>query len=61
MASNVSPGPHLRRGTVVARDCIRATGRELEFMNMAAAVAKLLYGVETTHEKERNEHTLETV
>ena len=30
-------------------------------MNMAAAVAKLLYGVGTTYERERNGRTLGTV
>ena len=45
MASMVSSEPHLRRGTVVARDCMSATGREFEFMNMEAAVAKFLQGV----------------
>lgn len=52
MASTVSSGPHLRKGTVVARDCMSATGREFEFMNMAAAVAKLLCTMRTSQEKE---------
>lgn len=55
MASMVSSGPHLRRGTVVARDCMSATGRELEFMNMEAAVAKFLQAAQTTDEKERED------
>ena len=42
MASFVSSSPHLRPGTVAAMDCKRATGRELEFMNVAAAIAKFL-------------------
>jgi len=33
---------HLKPGTVAARDCKRATGREFEFMNVAAAIAKFL-------------------
>lgn len=47
MASIVSSEPLLRIGTVVARDCISATGREFEFMNMEAAVAKFLRRTET--------------
>jgi hypothetical protein len=53
MASMVSSAPHLRRGTVVARDCMSATGREFEFMNMDAAVAKFLQGAKVTHENEQ--------
>ena len=53
MASMVSSAPHLSRGTVVARDCMSATGREFEFMNMDAAVAKFLQGDKVTHENEQ--------
>jgi hypothetical protein len=49
MASMVSSVPHLRSGTVVARDCMSATGSEFEFMNMDAAVAKFLRGGQETH------------
>lgn len=42
MASLVSSSPHLSPGTVTARDWRRATGRELEFMKVAAAMAKFL-------------------
>ena len=42
IASLVSSSPHLSPGTVAARDCKRATGREFEFMNVAAAIAKFL-------------------
>ena len=59
MASMVSSGPHLRRETVVARDCMSATGREFEFMNMDAAVAKFLQAGQATHDHERDGRTLE--
>jgi hypothetical protein len=34
--------PHAKSGTETTRLCMRAIGREFEFMNMAAAMTKLL-------------------
>lgn len=42
MASLVSSGIHLSPGTLTTKLCMSPTGKELEFMNMAAAIAKLL-------------------
>jgi len=42
IASFVLSSPHLRSGTVAARDCKRATGSKLEFINVTAAIAKFL-------------------
>ena len=36
-----------------------ATGREFEFMNMDAAVAKFLQAGQATHDHERDRRTLE--
>jgi hypothetical protein len=40
MASFVSSGPHFSPGTVTTRLCIRAMGRELLLLNIAAAMQK---------------------
>lgn len=40
--SVLSPSPHLRVGTVTTKLCITAIGNDPEFINIAAAVAKLL-------------------
>ena len=42
MESIVSSRPHLSPGTETASDWRSATGREFEFMIMAAAIAKFL-------------------
>jgi hypothetical protein len=43
MASMVSFFPHSSPGTVSASDWRSATGREFEFIIMAAAIAKFLH------------------
>lgn len=42
MASVLSSSPQVRPGTVTTSDCSKAIGRELEFMNIEAAIAKFL-------------------
>lgn len=42
MDSVLSLSPLLRMGTVTTKLCMTAIGKELEFINIAAAVAKLL-------------------
>lgn len=43
MAFLLSSCPHFNPGTVTTKLCIKAIGNEFEFMNIDAAIAKLLY------------------
>ena len=62
MTSLLSSSPHIRSGTEATRLCMRAIGRALEFINMAAAVTKLLLGDirEDLTRNQMNELTFET-
>jgi hypothetical protein len=57
MASLLSSEPHFSPETVTTRLCINAIGSELEFMNMEAAIAKLLirhrHAISMSYERDR--------